>query len=620
MKKGIVLKLFVLTTALCMLILATIFIGQTIFFKQYYANRKINDMKTSMQSFEKKYLNSEGNVQAIQKLEQEFYQKNNALITILDSNANLKYANDFYVEVKIDNSDEKELDNKLLTIPLYNLISLDDISNEKLPVGVRIYGYGINKNSNVVPYELGRERSGLHWENKQISMKVDEILSKEKLRLNEIQAKAKSSMFQSKEPNEIEKNHSPIVFFNGEITKIKIPDRSETATTIYTNELFMKNIREFQMNLLFNESKNHYDSFQTLDYKKNDIKYKVLISPIKEKDGATTYIFLMASLQPVDEAVQMVEDYYVYIFAFVVLLTFLASFYYSKQIAKPLLQINNVTKRIANLDFSEKIPITSKDEIGDLSKNINTLSNTLHLHINQLQKDIEKEKQLENTRKEFIAGVSHELKTPLSIMKSCISILKDGVASHKRDYYFEAMAKEVDKMDVLIVDMLHLAKFESGTYKMDMDIFFIDQLIEQICKQLSLEITKKELQVYQCLSNVEVVANRHRIEQVLTNFITNAIRYTPEKEKILISTIQENYRVKVCVENKGAHIPKEQLEKVWDRFYRADTARQRSKGGTGLGLAISKNILELHGVEYGVCNTKDGVLFFFYLNSNKKSG
>ncbi|EJR11868.1 sensor histidine kinase [Bacillus cereus] len=618
MKKGIVLKLFLLTTALCMLILATIFIGQTIFFKQYYANRKINDMKTSMKSFEKKYLNSEGNVQAIQKLEQEFYQENNALITILDSNANLKYTNDFYVEVKVDNSDEKDLDNKVLTIPLYNLISLEDISSEKLPVGARIYGYGINKNSNVIPYELGRERSGLLWQNKKISIKVDEILLKEKLRLNEAHVKEKSSMFPSKEPNEIDKNLAPTVFFNGEITKIKIPDRNEKTTTIYTNELFMKNIREFQMNLLFNESKNHHGSFQMLDYKKNDIKYKVLISPIKEKDGATTYIFVMTSLQPVDEAVQMIQDYYMYIILFVLILVLFSSFYYSKGIAKPLLRINNTTQKMANLDFSEKIPITSKDEIGALSSNINTLSNTLHSHINQLQQDIEKEKQLENTRKEFIAGVSHELKTPLSIMKSCISILKDGVASHKKDYYFEAMAKEVDKMDMLIVDMLHLAKFESGTYKMDMDIFYIDQLIEQICEYLSLEITNKELQVNQNLSKVEVIANRHRIEQVLTNFITNAIRYTPEKEKIVISTTQENYRVKICVENKGAHIPKEQLEKIWDRFYRTDAARQRSKGGTGLGLAISKNILELHGVEYGVFNTEDGVLFFFYLNINNK--
>ncbi|HDR6822742.1 HAMP domain-containing sensor histidine kinase [Bacillus thuringiensis] len=616
MKKGIVLKLFMLTTALCMLILASIFIGQTIFFKQYYANRKVNDMKTSMKSFEKKYLNSGGNVQAIQKLEQDFYQENNALITILDSNANLKYANDFYVEVKVDNSNEKELDNKLLTIPLYNLISIEDISIKKLPVGVRIYGYGIKKNPTVVPYELGRENSGLLWKNEQISIKAAEILSKENERLNEIYAKEKSSRFLSKAPTVIENNDSPIVFFNGDITKIQIPDRNETSTTIYKNELFMKNIREFQMNLLFNESKNHYDSLQTLDYENNDIKYKLLIAPIKEKDGSTTYIFLMASLQPVDEAVQMVKDYYIYICVFVVLLIFLSSFYYSKQIAKPLLQINNTTKKIASLDFSEKIPITSKDEIGDLSKNINTLSNTLDVHINQLQQDIEKEKQLENTRKEFIAGVSHELKTPLSIMKSCISILKDGVANHKNDYYFEAMEKEVDKMDLMIVDMLELAKFESGTYKMKIDAFYIDQVIEHICEQLSLEMERKQLNVHKKLSKCEVLANQHRIEQVITNFITNAIRYTPEKENIFISTIVGNENVKVCVENKGAYIEQENLDKIWDRFYRGDTSRHRSKGGTGLGLAISKNILDLHGVRYGVSNTDDGVLFFFYLNKN----
>ncbi|MFK4289207.1 signal transduction histidine kinase [Bacillus sp. RC240] len=240
----------------------------------------------------------------------------------------------------------------------------------------------------------------------------------------------------------------------------------------------------------------------------------------------------------------------------------------------------------------------------------------MHSYINQLQQDIEKEKQLENTRKEFIAGVSHELKTPLSIMKSCISILEDGVASNKKDYYFKAMSKEVDKMDMLIIDMLELAKFESGTYKMEMDVFHIDEMIDYICEQLTSDITAKQLHVHKQLSKTEVVANPHRIEQVVTNFITNAIRYTPEQENIIISTIEENERVKVCVENKGAHIELEHLEKIWDRFYRGDTSRQRSKGGTGLGLAISKNILELHGAEYGVLNTEDGVLFFFYLNKN----
>lgn len=110
-----------------------------------------------------------------------------------------------------------------------------------------------------------------------------------------------------------------------------------------------------------------------------------------------------------------------------------------------------------------------------------------------------------------------------------------------------------------------------------------------------------------------MIANQGRIEQVIVNFITNAIRYTPNKEDIIISTIDDKDRIKVCIENKGTHIEEEQLDKIWDRFYRVDAARQRSQGGTGLGLAISKNILELHDAEYGVKNTGDGVLFYFYL-------
>lgn len=152
----------------------------------------------------------------------------------------------------------------------------------------------------------------------------------------------------------------------------------------------MDNIKEFQADLLLKEGKNIQDTTRIMDYEKNDIKYKLLMKPITEKDGSVTYIYAMASLQPVDEAVQMVQDYYIYIIAFVLVLIFLASFYYSKQIAKPLLKINDTTKKIAHLDFTEQIPITSKDEIGDLSKNINALSNKLHSHIGQLEQDIEK--------------------------------------------------------------------------------------------------------------------------------------------------------------------------------------------------------------------------------------
>ncbi|MBK5348815.1 HAMP domain-containing protein [Bacillus sp. TH44] len=613
MRKGIVLKLFTLTTALCMLILATIFIGQTIFFKQYYANRKVEDIKVNLNSFEKNYLNYVGNAEGIQKLEQDFLRENNTWITILDQNGNLKHVDDFYFEVTIDRRQQKSFGQQIFKIPLGNLVNIEEIDNklsEKF-LGQEIYFSGVRKEESFIPFSFSLGKQNLSGSNKPLEKAFNEKMLKldqEKKKAAEEQVvKEKKPAVQEQAAQELD---AVIV---GRVTKVQFPDVKGPVNPIYKNSLFLDSIKEFQTDLLLKENNHIQYSTQIMDYEKNDIKYKLLIKPKKEKDGSVTYIYAMASLQPVDEAVQMVQDYYIYIVAFVVILIFLASFYYSKQIAKPLLKINDTTKKIAHLDFTEKIPITSKDEIGDLSQNINTLSNKLHSHIGQLEQDIEKERKLENTRKEFIAGVSHELKTPLSIMKSCISILKDGVAEHKKDYYFQAMEKEVDKMDILILDMLELAKFESGTYNMKMDSFYIDGVIEEICEQLSAEIEKKELSVHKHICPAEVIGNQNRIEQVIVNFITNAIRYTPEKEDIIISTIDGKDHIKVCIENKGAHIEEEQLDKIWDRFYRVDAARKRSQGGTGLGLAISKNILELHDAEYGVKNTEDGVLFYFYL-------
>ncbi|MGY1464500.1 sensor histidine kinase [Bacillus toyonensis] len=612
MRKGIVLKLFTLTTALCMLILATIFIGQTIFFKQYYANRKVEDIKVNLNSFEKNYLNYAGNAEGIQKLEQDFFRENNTWITTLDQNGNLKHVDDFYFEVTIDRREQKSFGQQIFKIPLYNLVNIEEIDNKSSDqfLGQTMHVSGVKQEDSFIPFSFTLSKQNLNGSNKPL-----EKAFQEKVKLDEEKKRAAGEQFvKEKKPAVQEEAAQELGFYiGGRVTKVQLPDVKGPVNPIYKNSIFLDNIKDFQTDLLLKESNKIRYTIETMDFEKNDIKYKLLIKPIKEKDGSVAYIYAMASLQPVDEAVQMVQDYYIYIIAFVVVLVFLASFYYSKQIAKPLLKINDTTKKIAHLDFTEKIPITSKDEIGDLSKNINTLSNKLHSHIGQLEQDIEKERKLEKTRKEFISGVSHELKTPLSIMKSCISILKDGVAEHKKEYYFQAMEREVDKMDTLILDMLELAKFESGTYKMKMDSFYIDTVIEDICEHLSVEIEKKELRVHKNIGPFEVVANQGRIEQVIVNFITNAIRYTPNKEDIIISTIDEKNRIKVCIENKGTHIEEEQLDKIWDRFYRVDAARHRSQGGTGLGLAISKNILELHEAEYGVKNTEDGVLFYFYL-------
>lgn len=596
MRTGIVFKLFGLTTALCMFILATMFIGQTIFFKQFYANKKVATIQSHLQSFKTDYVNSGGDVHAIQKLEQQFYQECHTWVTTLDQWGNVNHTRDYQLEVQLDHSLDPALSNQTLLIPLYSLLDIEDAikGHPFIRAGKRVVVNVIHKDDAFIPYRFGLEDDKLTWENSELANKDHETYSSSQTRTEY------GSRF-------------PTLFLDGTITRVQIPEGEEATRFIYTNQLFMNRIKQFQADLLFAKQPTNLDAPRTINYEKNDVNYTIFVHPITNKEGMRTYIFAMTSLQPVDEAVQIIKDYYLYLIMIVLLLILLTSFYYSKRIAQPLLQINHMTQKIANLDFSKKIPVTSKDELGVLSQNINRLSDTLHSHINQLQQDIEQEKKLENTRKEFIAGVSHELKTPLSVIKSCISILKDDIASHKREYYFQAMENEVEKMNRMIVDMLELAKFESGTYRMEMDTFYIDVMINHICAQLPVEMANKQLRLHTRLDPIQVIANQHRIEQVVTNFITNAIRYTPDEGVIAIFTEEDRDNVKIGVENKGVHIEDTQLEKIWDRFYRGDTSRNRSTGGTGLGLAISKQILELHGVAYGVSNTEDGVLFYFYL-------
>ncbi|MEA0562181.1 sensor histidine kinase [Lysinibacillus irui] len=602
MKRGIVYKLFLLTTMLCVLILATIFVGQTIFFKQFYINKKVGDLESNLTVFEKEYQKNSHDMTKIQQLVRDFTDENNAWITILDQSGHLKHEDDFYIEVQLHEDYQTMVGLKTIKVPLYVIDGENPVQlSESLLKNSQVNLIGILKESQLTPIEMIIENEtytnpnllekSLTYRNNLLYKKIGR--PREKLK----------ELYASNE-------NSDMVHLEGKIIHFQFPQSNNLSNIIYSNSLFLEQIKDFQNKILLNDLDFHNFTTQQSNYVQNDIKYKILIT---KSDETNSYIFSMASLQPVDEAVQMIEEYYIYIVAFVFILILLASFYYSVKIAKPLLRINRTTEKIANLDFSETIAVHSQDEIGDLSRNINVLSNRLSMYIDQLQQDIEKEKKLENTRKEFISGVSHELKTPLSIMKSCITILRGNVANHKKEYYFDALEQEVDKMDLLIIDMLELAKYESGTYKMQMDAFYIHSLLEEICQKLMPEIEQKQLRVETHLLQIEVVANQRRIEQVLMNFLTNAIRYSPAQESIIVAIEAEGKQVRISVENKGAQIEKDHLEKIWERFYRIDASRKRSEGGTGLGLAISKNILMLHGVEYGVCNTSDGVEFYFYL-------
>ncbi|WP_028609142.1 sensor histidine kinase [Paenibacillus harenae] len=607
MRSSIVYKLFLLTTGLCLFVIMSIFIGQTLFFKQFYVHQKVEKVKDALQSYRQDGWIDAGDAEAAILKEQAFYQDTNAWMALLDERGYLKYTDEYEMVIRLEHSDVNPvLSGETITIPLYTVMNMEE-ANADSPLfpdifvneGQRIAIEGIVTRDHLYPQRIGRNVSNLREENglvnEQLVNKGYEVVPR----------------FES--PTKYHERY-PNALVHGTITQIRIPQGEQASR--YTNRLLLDRVKAFQADLLYEDNT---DQTSTLtDYEENDIDYKIFVERVVDQTGNPAYLFAMTSLQPVSEAAEIMRNYYGYIVVGTLLLVVLASFYFSRRIAAPLLRMDTMTQRMAKLDFSNKIPIKTEDEIGNLSRNINRLSDMLNAHIVRLEQDIEKERRLEQTRKEFISGVSHELKTPISVLESCLYILKDKADSPRRDYYFAAMEDEVKKMNLLVGDMLELAKYESGTYKMEMDVFRIDQVMERICTKLAPDIADKKIRLHTRIAPAEVVANQRRIEQVIVNFMTNAIRYTPEHNDIVVSTVEVEDAVKISIENKGVHVPSEQMEKIWDRFYRGEHSRHRSTGGTGLGLAISKQILELHGVSYGATNTEDGVLFYFELNKNTK--
>ena len=598
--RSIVFKLFLLTSTLFTIIFLLFFLGQSLFLEKFYINKKVKTVQTAFEKFVNTYEESGKTYEEIRKLKQEFHDKTNAEMQFLNTNGIIKSDNNFYIDVI------NPKNNKAYSIPLNNVLTPEEYNkfeNLGLKKDGMINVVGFVQDSTITPLELTTNYN--RWQNENVNSDFQSI--------NGNPAKNRLTS-RSKTVTQIE--------FTGIVSKLQLPSKADVRLandfeTLQAVQYFAEIIRNGTAN-------SHQLNTYIIDGGEN-IKNSIFVKPIVENGKITEYAFAIASLQPVNEAMLVLKDYYVYALIIVFLVIILLSFYYSKIIVKPLIKMNRVTKKMANFDFSEKLPVTADDEIGGLSGSINTLSVNLKDRIDRLnvantklQQDIERERQLEKTRKEFISGVSHELKTPLSVIRSFAEGIKDGV-SKDTTYYTDVILEETENMNRLIVEMLELAKLESGTYKLDMRTFSIGELIQQVYTKLLFSMEEKHLQVNVDVdSSIFVNANRSRIEQVVVNLLSNAIRYTPDGEKIHVSVIELEDIVKVEIENTGNPIPEESLEKIWDRFYRLDASRSRHTGGTGLGLSIVKNILDLHHAEYGVYNTTNSVVFYFNLQKVKE--
>lgn len=299
----------------------------------------------------------------------------------------------------------------------------------------------------------------------------------------------------------------------------------------------------------------------------------------------------------------------------------------SRRITKPIMRLVGISEKITHLDFSDKYENTDKnDEIDLLGEHINELSGALETTISELKsknvelkQDIEKKNEIEKVRSEFISNVSHELKTPIALISGYAEGLKDCVNDDEesRNFYCDVIMDEAAKMNMLVKNLLTLNELENGVGEIVTQHFNLREVVNN-CME-SMNMLAKQFEVTMTLTECEDVyvwADDFKIEQVLNNYLSNAIHYASNEKIVKVSILKIDDVARVTVFNSGDNIPNEDIDNLWTKFYKVDKARTRSYGGSGIGLSIVKAIMEQMGKGYGVNNLDDGVEFYFEVDAS----
>ncbi len=399
-----------------------------------------------------------------------------------------------------------------------------------------------------------------------------------------------------------------------------------------TNKDFLSNITavesktktpfEERKNLLYSDEKM---TIRKIDDTSNSLNYILLYG--KLDNGYSLYIRI--PIAPIEESVRISNTTLVTIGVITILISAFAASVISRKFTKPILQLNDITKKMAKLDFEQKYRINdSDDEINELGRNINTMSDKLEATIKQLretnselEKDIEEKSKIDEMRKQFISDVSHELKTPIALIQGYAEGLIENVNTddESRKFYAEVILDESNKMDVLVKQLLELMKLEYGKREFTDEKFNVVELINEVIRKCNVMLEENHIQViFNEKEPIYAYADDFYIEQVMTNYFTNAIKHAKEVngEKQIKITIQNvNDKIRVTVFNTGDKIPEEDLTRIWGRFYKVDDSRNRENSGSGIGLSIVRAIQNNYQNEYGVQNLSNGVEFYFDIST-----
>ncbi len=338
--------------------------------------------------------------------------------------------------------------------------------------------------------------------------------------------------------------------------------------------------------------------------------------------GRYNYVMISTSISAIDASVAIYNRFAFFVMLIVLIIGLFFSTIMTTQIMAPFRKINRTTHRLANLNFDDRLDIRTNDEVGQLARSINHMSDQLEAKIHelsianeQLRRDILEKEAIDKMRTDLISNVSHELKTPLSIILGYSEALQLADSSDDKDYYCSIIQDEAEKMTRLASRLLDIAELESGSASLDIVAFDLAALAGDRVKKISMLLAENNISV-SCESSgcCLVEADANRIEEVINNLLSNAVHHTPENGIINVSVTEKVDDVELIVYNSGSYIPDTSLPHLWESFYKVDKARTRKYGGSGLGLKIVGSTLDSHNHEgyrtsYTARNVSGGVEF-----------
>lgn len=338
-------------------------------------------------------------------------------------------------------------------------------------------------------------------------------------------------------------------------------------------------------------------------------------------------IFIMTTpLDSIRESAAISNRFLMYVGIAVILVSSIILYFITRRVTAPIHALSQLSEKMSNLDFEAKYEDAKHptEEISTLGNSMNVLSDKLRDTIGelkaaniQLQRDIEEKTQIDEMRKEFIANVSHELKTPIALIQGYAEGLTEGMAEEKesRDYYCEVIMDEAGKMNKMVKQLLTLTALEFGNEQTVMERFNLTELIQGVISAAGLLLQQKQITVeFACTEPLYVWGDEFKIEEVVTNYFNNALNHAEGDKRVVIRAQKSGDEVTVSVFNTGQPIPEEDIPNLWTKFFKVDKARTREYGGSGIGLSIVKAIMDSHHKNYGVRNLEDGVEFWFSLD------